>query len=110
MRCTSSTSTSSAPRWVACVCERGGVAGAYSAFPAARTREQVGVGQQGWRHQLHPRGALAAPSLPAFPCSSCFLPCPSCHLCQVLSDMNKARTDDLADIQPSLTGLKPKLV
>ncbi|EFN54209.1 expressed protein [Chlorella variabilis] len=28
----------------------------------------------------------------------------------VLSDMNKARTDDLADIQPSLTGLKPKLV
>jgi hypothetical protein len=29
---------------------------------------------------------------------------------QVLDDMNKARTDDLADIQPSLEGLKPKLV
>ncbi|KAL4429568.1 hypothetical protein ABPG77_008617 [Micractinium sp. CCAP 211/92] len=29
---------------------------------------------------------------------------------QVLDDMNKARTDDLADIQPDLSGLKPKLV
>lgn len=29
---------------------------------------------------------------------------------QVLDDMNKARTDDLADIQPNLAALKPKLV
>lgn len=29
---------------------------------------------------------------------------------QVLEDVKKARTDDLADIQPDLAGLKPKLV
>lgn len=28
---------------------------------------------------------------------------------QVVDDMNKARTDDLADVQPNLAGLKPKL-
>jgi hypothetical protein len=36
------------------------------------------------------------PSLPALPL-------------QVVDDMNKARTDDLADVQPNLAGLKPKL-
>ncbi len=32
------------------------------------------------------------------------------HCAQVLDDMNKARTDDLADIQPNLAALKAKLV
>lgn len=29
---------------------------------------------------------------------------------QVLDDMNKARTEDLSEITPNLSGLKPKLV
>ena len=58
-----------------------------------------------------PLKAAPHPSDPIQPPASALppRPRPPALAPQVVDDMNKARTDDLADVQPNLAGLKPKL-